>query len=89
MITREVVKQKILDYLLLRSSLEALVSWAEDGFMSADFEEKDAKLISDVLTQIGISNVRNFGIQWHEWKDLLLKLGYEMKIELSLTATTL
>lgn len=42
-----------------------------------------------VYLQIGISNVRNFGIQWHEWKDLLLKLGYEMKIELSLTATTL
>ena len=54
--------------------------------MSADFEEKDATLISDVLSQIGISNVRNFGIQWHEWKDLLLKLGYEMKIELQLKA---
>lgn len=86
MITREMVKQKILDYLLLRSSLDALIHWAEDSFMSADFEEKDATLISDVLSQIGVSNVRNFGIQWHEWKDLLLKLGYEMKIELQLIA---
>lgn len=44
------------------------------------------KILSDILSQIGVSNVQNFGIQWHEWREILLKLGYEMKIDLQLIA---
>lgn len=88
MVTKELVKQKIVEYILLKSSLEQLVSWAENSFMSEELDEKDAKLLSDILSQIGVSNVRNFGIQWHEWKEILWKLGYEMKIDLELKAVS-
>jgi hypothetical protein len=86
MITKEIVKQKILEYLTLQLSLDSLIHWAEDSLMNADLVEKDAKILSDILSQIGVSNVQNFGIQWHEWREILLKLGYEMKIDLQLIA---
>ena len=54
--------------------------------MQAEFDEKDAAIISDILSKIGVSNVKNFGIQWDEWNEFLTKLGYEVKIELSLKA---
>ena len=86
MITKETIKQRIQDYLLLKISLRSLVEWAEDSFMQAEFDEKDAAIISDILSKIGVSNVKNFGIQWDEWNEFLTKLGYEVKIELSLKA---
>ncbi len=86
MITKETVKQRIQDYLLLKISLRSLVEWAEDSFMQAEFDEKDATILSDILSKIGVSNVKIFGIQWHEWNDFLSTLGYEVKIELNLKA---
>ncbi|MBK8396709.1 MAG: hypothetical protein IPL26_15925 [Leptospiraceae bacterium] len=83
MITKETVKQRIQDYLLLKISLRSLVEWAEDSFMQAEFDEKDATIISDILSKIGVSNVKNFGIQWHEWNEFLSMLGYEIRIELN------
>ena len=83
MITKETVKQRIQDYLLLKISLRSLVEWAEDSFMQAEFDEKDATIISDILSKIGVSNVKNFRIQWHEWNEFLSMLGYEIRIELN------
>lgn len=83
MITKETVMQRTQDYLLLKISLRSLIEWAEDSFMQADFDEKDATIISDILSKIGVSNVKNFGIQWDEWNEFLSKLGYEIRIELN------
>lgn len=81
MITKEIIKQRIQDYLLLKINLQSLVDWAEESFMQAEFEEKDSAIISDILSKIGVSNVKNFGIQWHEWNEFLSMLGYEVKLE--------
>jgi len=49
----------------------------------ADFEDKDFELLRDILAQIGLADVREFGLSWD---DCLHKLGYDVNVEVSETS---
>jgi len=48
-----------------------------------DFEEDRFELIRDILSRIGLADVREFGLIWDDCYNYLHGLGYDVKVELS------
>ena len=81
-ITKQTVAEKIASYLRHDISLADLVSWAEDALMEGDFVENDAGPIADVLAQLGVADVRAFGLTWDDCERLLAQLGYTARVDI-------
>ena len=63
-------------------SLADLVSWAEDAMMDGEFDEKEAATISDVVSRLGVADVRAFGLTWEDCEQLLRQLGYAARVNI-------
>lgn len=79
-ITRQKVAQKLIYYLHHRITLTELVDWAEWAMMEADFEEQDLEILRDIVSRVGLADVRAFGITWEDCEDFLSRLGYRVSI---------
>ncbi len=79
-ITRQKVAQKLIDYLHHRITLTELVDWAESAMMEADFEEQDLEILRDIVSRVGLADVRAFGITWEDCEGFLSRLGYRVSI---------
>ena len=82
-ITRQNVGQKLIDYLYHRITLAELVDWAESAMMEADFEEQDFETVRDIVSRVGLADVKAFGITWEDYENFLSRLGYRLKIKVS------
>ncbi len=82
-ITRREAAQKLIDYLHHRITLAELVDWAEWAMMEEDFDEKDLETLRDVVSRLGLADVKAFGIMWDDCEDLLLRLGYRVSLSIS------
>lgn len=60
--TKQTVAMKIASYLGHDISLADLVSWAEDAMMDGEFDENEAAAIPDVVSRLGVADVRAFGL---------------------------
>jgi hypothetical protein len=81
MITNQTVAEKIALYLRHETTLAQLVNWAEDTLMSGEFDEKTAGVLSEVISRLGVADVRAFGLTWEDCEQLLKKLGYAARVE--------
>ena len=84
-ITRQKVGQKLIDYLYHRITLAELVDWAESAMMEADFEEKDFEIVRDIVSRVGLGDVKAFGMTWEDCENFLLQLGYRLSVKVSET----
>jgi len=84
-ITRQKVGQKLIDYLYHRITLAELVDWAESAMMEANFEEKDFEIVRDIVSRVGLGDVKAFGITWEDCEDFLSQLGYRLSVKVSET----
>ena len=77
MITRQIVADKIGDYLHGKVSQAELVDWAEGTMMDADFDESDTDLLTDIVGRLGLADVAavtqpqarpgfQFGLRWQD-----------------------
>ena len=82
-ITRQNVGQKLIDYLYHRITLAELVDWAESVMMEADFEEQDFETVRDIVSRVGLADVKAFGITWEDCENFLSRLGYRLMIKVS------
>jgi len=82
-IIRQEVAQKLIDYLYHRITLTGLVDWAETAMMEADFEEQNFEIIRDIISKLGLADVRAFGITWEDCEDFLSQLGYRVSVIVS------
>ena len=82
-ITRQKVAQKLIDYIYHRIKLSRLVEWAELAMMDANFDEQDLEIIHEVVSRVGLSDVRAFVMNWEDCEDFLSRLGYQVKIEVT------
>lgn len=82
-ITRQNVGQKLIDYLYHRITLAELVDWAESAMMEADFEEQDFETVRDIVSRVGLADVKAFGITWEDCENFLSRLGYRLMIKVS------
>ncbi|MBW2166042.1 MAG: hypothetical protein JRG74_08105 [Deltaproteobacteria bacterium] len=84
-ITRQKVGQKLIDYLYHRITLAELVDWAESAMMEANFEEKDFEIVRDIVSRVGLGDVKAFGMTWEDCEDFLSQLGYRLSVKVSET----
>lgn len=82
-ITRQEVAQKLIDYLQHRITLTELVDWAELAMMEAEFEERDFETLRDIVSRLGLADVRAFGMTWEDCEDFLSRLGYRVSVMVS------
>jgi len=82
-VTCQDVAQKLIDYLYHQITLRELVDWAESAMMEADFEEKNLEMVRDIVSRIGLADVRAFGISWEDCEDFLSRLGYRVSIKVT------
>ena len=81
-ITRQAVAEKIGAYLRHDITLAQLVDWAENAVMDADFEERNAALLSSVAARLGVADVRAFGLAWEDCEQLLKQLGFSARVDI-------
>lgn len=80
-VTKQFVADKIAAYLHHDIALAQLVDWAESALMDGEFAEADAGVLSDVVSRLGVSDVRAFGLAWEDCEELLRKLGFAPRVE--------
>ena len=78
-ITRQIVADKIAEYLHGKLSQAKLVDWAEHAMMDADFDESDIDLLSDIVGRLGLADVAEFGLRWQDCEEFRRRLGYRAK----------
>ena len=79
-VTKKDVVDKILAYLNRSITLEQMVDWAERMICEADYEEKDFELIKEILSHLGVADIKEFGLSWDECYDYLSRLGYRVRV---------
>ena len=82
-ITRQTVADQIAAYLHHRVTQAELVDWAENALMEGEFTEEDAATIAGVVSRLGVADVRAFGLTWADCEELLARLGFSARIEIS------
>ena len=82
-VTKQAVAERIAGHLQHRVSLPQLVDWAENAMMDGEFDEIDAATISSVVARLGVADVRAFGLTWTDCEELLAKLGFSARVEIT------
>lgn len=82
-VTRELVAQKMTDYLSHRLSLAELVDWAEEAMREGDFEEQHLEVVRNAVARLGLADVRSFGLTWEDCEAILRQLGYRAHVEVT------
>lgn len=85
MITREIVQSHISAYLNHKLSLAELVDWAENALLDEAVDERDASVLRDVVARLGVADVRQFGLTWEDFSNLLARLGYVTEVRVVAT----
>jgi cobyrinic acid a,c-diamide synthase len=80
-ITKHVVADQIAAYLHHEITLAQLVNWSESALMDGEFAEGDAATLSQVVSRLGVADVRAFGLAWDDCEELLRKLGFAPRVE--------
>lgn len=80
LVTRQIVANKLNDYLHHVISQRELVIWAESAMMDADFDKRDYEVLRDIVSRIGLADVRAFGLTWEDCEDFLTRLKYRVDI---------
>jgi hypothetical protein len=82
-VTREQLAGKLEAYLGHRLALAALVEWAEAAMLEGVFEDEHFDAIRDVVARLGVADVRAFGLTWEDCEEVLRRLGYEARVEVT------
>jgi cobyrinic acid a,c-diamide synthase len=80
-ITKHVVADQIAAYLHHEITLAQLVDWSERALMDGEFAEDDAATLSQVVSRLGVADVRAFGLAWDDCEELLRRLGFAPRVE--------
>lgn len=82
-ITRKIVANKIINYLEHNITLTQLIHWAENAMMDSKIEERYVDQITQIISKIGLADVKAFGLLWEDCEGFLKKLGYTIKIKIA------
>jgi hypothetical protein len=80
-VTRQMVGEKLIAYLQHQTTLSELVNWAEQVMQEGDFEEADYDSLREVISRLGLADVRAFGLTWEDCEQFLQRLGYSVRLE--------
>ncbi len=80
MITKKIIANKLLAYLQHRLSLEDLTNWAEQSLVNAPYTDDDSHTIRNALAQLGLADVKAFGLEWKDCEAIMEKLGFKLEV---------
>lgn len=81
MITREVVRQKLLAYLNQQITLAELVDWAENCFIEGGFTpDEDIRLLRDIVSYLAAADTSDFPLTWDVCQDFMQQLGMRLRV---------
>ncbi|MBL7776279.1 MAG: hypothetical protein JNK89_09780 [Saprospiraceae bacterium] len=86
LINKHTVAKKLFAYLQHRITLAELVDWAENSMLEGDFEATEVEVLSQVLGQLGLADVRSFGLTWEDCQNLMHQLGYDLQVGMAKSA---
>lgn len=81
LITTETVVGKLTAYLHHELDLMGLVDWAERAMMEGEFEPEHHDVIRDVVSHLGLADVKSFALAWDDCERFLTQMGYDVRIE--------
>ena len=82
-ITKKTLSNMLIKYINRSIDLAELVDWAEEMIKESDFDDENFELLRDITVQIGLADVREFGLSWDDCYNYLHKLGYDVKVKVS------
>ncbi|MEW6238831.1 MAG: hypothetical protein AB1656_25890 [Candidatus Omnitrophota bacterium] len=82
MITKEILIEKLSQYLHHKIPLETLVDWAETSMMNEPFDERHLDELRTAIARLGSADVRSFGLTWEDCEQLFESLGYSARVEI-------
>jgi cobyrinic acid a,c-diamide synthase len=83
LVTAKIIAEKLTSYLHHEFELAELVDWAENIMMDGDFEEDNYETLRNIVSRLGVADVKAFGLTWDECERFLKQLGYSVKIHVS------
>ena len=81
MITKKYIADQLLAYLQHQLSAVALVGWAENTLMEGNYEDDAQHTIRNILAQLGLADVKAFGLEYQDCEDMMQKLGYTLEVK--------
>lgn len=81
MITRSTVSDELFSYLNGSISLETLVDWAENCFVTGGFApDEDIDLLTDIVMYIAGADRPMFPLTWEITSDFMRRLGTPVRV---------
>ncbi len=71
----------MLAYLQHRMTLTDLVDWTEQSLMTGDYEDDKFHTIRNILAQLGVSDVKAFGLEWKDCETIMQKPGFTLEVK--------
>ena len=82
-IASEDVVSRLTGYLQHELTLDELVGWAEEAMVDAEFEDDRYEAIRDIVSRLGVADVRAFGPTWEDCEQFLGRLGCKVRVEVT------
>ncbi len=80
-ITNKIVADELSAYLRHELTPADLVDWAETVMMNGDFDDENYDMLRDIVSKLGVSDVKAFGLTWEDCEQFLNQLGYKTHVE--------
>lgn len=81
MITKQIIADKILAYLQHHWSLSDIVNWAKQSLMNGFYEDDETHTIRNTLAQLGLADVKAFGLEWKDCESIMKSLGFKLEVK--------
>ncbi len=81
MVTKKDISDQLLGYLQHRVTLEDLVNWAENMLMEGDYIDDAEHTTRNTLAQLGLADVKTFGLEWKDCESIMERLGYKLEVQ--------
>ncbi|MCY7421518.1 MAG: hypothetical protein LH478_07225 [Chitinophagaceae bacterium] len=81
MITKKIIANKLLAYLQHHVSLADLVEWAEQSLLNSSYEDDEAHTIRNILSHLGLADVKAFGLEWKDCESMMVHLGFKLEVK--------
>jgi len=79
-ISKNTVVERLAGYLNRKISKEELIQWCEQVMQEDTFDDP---VVQEIVGRIGLMDAKNFDVSYEDLTDMLSRLGYHLKVEVS------
>lgn len=80
MVTKKIIGDQLLAYLQHRLTLDELTNWAENTLLNGEYEDDTQHTSRNALAQLGLADVKAFGLEWKNCESIMESLGYRLEV---------